>query len=95
MFPDQPGHRCSAFWGLAGTLPAELAMGTGVAPRAVFARDSPAAWRQACLALAVEALALGCGAGGWGAGVRHEGIAGKGVGNAINLAPTGLLSENI
>ncbi len=61
-------------------------MGPGVAPSAAFARDS---------AVEALALALGCGAGVWGVGVRHEGIAGKGVGNAINLAPTGLLSEDI
>jgi hypothetical protein len=70
-------------------------MGPGVAPAAALARDPPAAWCQASLALAVEALALGCRIGLWGVGVRHEGIAGKGVGNAINLAPTGLLSEDI
>ncbi len=48
-------------------------MGPGVAPAAALTltRDPPAAWCQACLALAVEALALGCGAGVWGAGVRH------------------------
>jgi hypothetical protein len=95
MFPHQPGHRCSAFWGLAGTLPAEQAMGPGVRSRAALARDPPATWRQVRFALAVEALALGREAEVWGAGVRHEGIAGKGVGSAINLAPTGLLSENI
>jgi hypothetical protein len=70
-------------------------MGPGVTPAAAFAQESPATWCQACLALAVEALALGCGAGVWGFGVRHEGIAGKGVENAINLAPTELLSQNI
>ena len=46
-------------------------MGSGVAPEAVLARDSPAAWCQARLALAVEALALGCSNGLWGVGVRH------------------------
>jgi hypothetical protein len=71
MLPHQLGHRCSALWGLAGTLPAERAMGPGVAPAAALARDPPAAWRKAGLALAVEALTLGCGAGLWGVGVRH------------------------
>ena len=70
-------------------------MGPGVAPGAVFARDPPAAWCFTPLALAIDALALGCGVGVWRVGVRHDGIAGKGVENAINLAPTGLLSENI
>jgi hypothetical protein len=73
-------------------------MGAGMAPGAALAWDSPAAWCLTPLALAIEALALGCGGGVWsvgGVGVRHEGIAGKGVGNAINLAPTGFLSENI
>ncbi len=46
-------------------------MGPGVAPAAALARDPPAAWRKAGLALAVEALTLGCGAGLWGVGVRH------------------------
>jgi hypothetical protein len=41
-------------------------MGSGVAPGAVLARDSAAAWRHARLALAVEALALRC-----SGGVRH------------------------
>jgi hypothetical protein len=46
-------------------------MGPGVTPAAAFAQESPAAWRQTRFALAVEALALGCGAGLWGVGVRH------------------------
>ena len=65
MLPHQPGHRCPPLWGFASTLPAVQAMGAGVTPWAAFARDSPAAWGQACLALAVEALALGV----WGAEV--------------------------
>ncbi len=75
MLPHQPGHCCSALWGFAGTLPTDAAMGSGVTPAAAFAQKSPAAWRQARLALAIEALALGCSGGGWGAGgagVRHQ-----------------------
>jgi hypothetical protein len=46
-------------------------MGPGVTPAAAFAQESPAAWRQTRFALAVKALALGCGAGLWGVGVSH------------------------
>ena len=95
MFPHQPGHRCSALWGFAGALPAEQAMGAGVRSRAAFARDPPAVWCQARFALAVKALALGCGAEVWGFGVRHGGIAGKGVENAASPAPAGPLVEGI
>ena len=70
-------------------------MGAGVAPGAALAQDPPAAWCHAFIAASVEVLAPGCRIGLWGGGVRHDGIAGKGVENAINLAPTGLLSENI
>ena len=48
-------------------------MGPGVTPAAAFAQESPAAWRQTRFALAVKALALGCGAGLWGVEVRHWG----------------------
>jgi hypothetical protein len=67
MLPHQPGNGGPAFWGFAGTLPTQPAMGSGVAPAAALARELPAAWCQARLALAVQALALGC-----EAGVRHH-----------------------
>ena len=57
QFPHSLGFCCQAFWGFAGTHATQLAMGSGVAPGAVLARDSPAAWYQALIALAIEALA--------------------------------------
>jgi len=89
------GNCHSTFWRQPfPALGTQQTLGPGVAPAAALAQDPPAAWCLTPLALAIEALALSCRIGLWGVGVRHEGIAGKGVENAINLAPTGLLSQN-
>ena len=53
QFPLSSGGGCSALGGFAGALPAEQPMGPGMAPAAALARDPPAAWYLAPVALAV------------------------------------------